>query len=322
MTPNSPSRTDAASSRRSDLVVSVPTESLLERLRGLAGVEVVLWGLDGPAPRPVIDLVVPPYMRDRSLLRWLGTTETRVVQGQEIGYDGVQDVLPAGLVYCNAAGVHEASTAELAVGLILSSVRGLAHFAIDQHFHRWSPAGHRTLAGQRVLVIGQGGVGRAIVDRLRAFDVEIDRVATRGRVDEHGVVTAMGEHVAQLREADVVVLAVPFTSSTAGMVGDPFLSSMKDGALLVNVARGAVVDTDALIDHVSRGRVRAAVDVVDPEPLPAEHPFWTLPGVVITPHVGGMTDGMEDRVASLVREQVRLIQADKGPRNVVIDGTP
>ncbi|WP_199435407.1 NAD(P)-dependent oxidoreductase [Qaidamihabitans albus] len=294
---------------------------MLDRLRGLPGADVILWGLDGPAPCPTIDLVVPPYMRDRSLLGWLETTKTRVVQGQEIGYDGVRDMLPEGLIYCNAAGVHESSTAELAIGLILSSVRGLARFAIKQHLHEWAPASHRTLAGQRVVVIGQGGVGRAIVDRLRVFDVEIDRVATRRRVDKHGVVTAMGEHVRQLGEADIVVLAVPFTSSTAGLVDDSFLSSMKDGALLVNVARGSVVDTDALVDHVSRGRIRAAVDVVDTEPLPVAHPFWSLPGMVITPHVGGMTDGMEDRVALLVREQVRLIRVNAVPRNVVIDGT-
>jgi phosphoglycerate dehydrogenase-like enzyme len=299
------------------ITVSVPDESTRSRLARVDGASFVVWDMVSPPP-PDLRMAVVPYMADASILRALAGTGVSVVQSQSIGYDGVAEALPAGVTFCNAAGVHEASTAELAVGLTLASLRGIPEFVTAQAESRWAHERFDSLADKRVLVIGQGGIGRAALERFRPFEVELVRVATTARTDEHGAVHAVSELAALLPEADVVLLAVPLTSATTRMVDDDFLSSMKHGALLVNVSRGAVVDTDALVAHARGGRVRAALDVTDPEPLPAGHPLWTTPGILITPHVGGDSTAMAPRVERLIGEQsTRLVRGDE-PLNVVL----
>ncbi|WP_346232670.1 2-hydroxyacid dehydrogenase [Parafrigoribacterium mesophilum] len=301
----------------SHLTVSVPNESMRRRLAPVDGAGFAVWDMVGTPPAG-ITMAVVPYMSPVSTLRAIAGTGISIVQSQSIGYDGVADVLPAGTTFCNAAGVHEASTAELAVALTLASLRGIPEFALAQAERRWAHDRFEALADKRVLVIGQGGVGRAAAMRFRPFEVELVRVASTARTDEHGAVHAVSELAALLPEVDVVLLAVPLTPATTRLVDDDFLGAMKRGSLLVNVSRGAVVDTHALVAHARDGRVRAALDVTDPEPLPADHPLWTTPGILITPHVGGDSTAMAPRVDRLIREQAaRLVRGDE-PLNVVL----
>ena len=290
---------------------------MCQRLENVAGASFVVWDMISTPPAD-LTMAVVPYMSPLSLLRAVTGTTVSVVQSQSIGYDGVADLLPAGVTYCNAAGVHEASTAELAVALTLASLRGLPAFTRAHDERRWAHERFDALADKRVLVIGQGGIGRAAAERFRPFEVDLVRVATTARTDESGAVHAVSELPALLPEADIVLLAVPLNSATTRLVDDRFLSAMKPGALLVNVSRGGVVDTDALVAHARDGRVTAALDVTDPEPLPPDHPLWSTPGIVITPHVGGDSTAMAPRMERLIRDQVARLVRGGSVRNVVL----
>ena len=271
-------------------------------------------------PLPVVtrpeDVVfyVPRYMgpaEDLALMAHM--PNLTVVQLLTAGYENALRYLPAGVTLCNAGGVHDASTAELAVGLTIAALRGIDAFARAMPSGAWLYGRREALADKRVLVIGAGGVGQAIRRRLEPFEVDIVMV---GRSARPGVLTA-GEVPALLPTVDVVILAVPHTEQTHGMVGTAFLARMRDGALLVNVARGPVVDTDALVEHVAAGRIRAALDVTDPEPLPPDHPLWMLPGVLISPHVGGNTSAFLPRARRLVADQLRRFAAGEPLVSVV-----
>lgn len=301
------------------LVVSVPTEELRSALAGTEGIDLLLWDLESPAPRAAIDLVVVPYMSPPAVLGRLAGVQVGLAQSQSIGYDGVLDALPPHVRFANGAGIHEASTAELAVGLMIASQRGLPAYVRSQDRAEWVHRRTAALADSRVLVVGQGGVGRAINERLRPFEVDLVRVASTARTDEHGTVHGVDELADLLPSVDVVVLAVPLTDRTRGLVDARLLGRMRHGALLVNVARGAVVRTDDLVAAVRDGRVRAALDVVDPEPLPPDHALWGLDDVLLTPHVGGHTSAMLPRVVRLVREQMTALRAGQQPRNVVVE---
>jgi phosphoglycerate dehydrogenase-like enzyme len=262
---------------------------------------------------------VPPYLAPAGAFEVMSRMPAlQVVQTLTAGVDQVWAHLPAGVVLCNAAGVHDASTAELAVGLMLASLRGIDDFARAQQHGAWQSARRESLADKRVLVVGHGNVGRALVARLLPFEVEVVAVATRARrLDDGTLVHGVDELPDLLPEADVVVLIVPLTPATAGLVDAAFLARMTPGALLVNVARGPVVVTDDLLDAVRRGQVRAALDVTDPEPLPPEHPLWTTPGVLISPHVGGNTSAFLPRAYRLVADQLRRRRAGEPLDNVI-----
>ncbi|MFD5276979.1 2-hydroxyacid dehydrogenase [Pseudarthrobacter sp. NPDC058362] len=300
------------------LRVSLPEQNLLDALEPVSGVELLLWDLSGPAPEGRLDLVVPPYMGKPSVLAALEGVDVGLVQSQSIGYDGVADVLPDGCVFANAAGVHETSTAELAVGMMIAAQRGLPDFARNQADGVWDNAQRPSLADRRVLLVGYGGVGKAIEARLLPFETEITRMASRAREDAAGTIYGIDSLYEQLPLHDIVVVSVPLSDQTKQLVDGKFLAAMPDGALLVNVARGPVADTDALLAETSSGRLRAALDVTDPEPLPADHPLWTVPGVLITPHVGGASSAMFPRMVKLIRTQIGLLQDGKDPVNVVL----
>jgi phosphoglycerate dehydrogenase-like enzyme len=307
--------TAAADARAYRLTVSVPPGPLREALGPLPDdVELLEWDLDGPAPRPHIDLVVRPNVRGLAPLEWLSTVTTRLVQSPAIGFDGVSGVLPPGHRLANAAGVHEDSTAELAVTLVLAAQRDLPFYVQAADQGRWATRLSPGLSGRTVLLLGVGGVGQAIEARLRPFGPEIVKVARAARDGVHGV----DELPTLLPEAEVVVVAVRLDDSTVRLVDAGFLARMRDGALLVNVARGAVVDTDAVVAETSTGRLRAALDVTDPEPLPPDHPLWRIPGVLVTPHVAGATPDATPRMARLVRAQVDRMLAGEPPLNVVV----
>ena len=302
------------------LLVTVPSADLAESLRPLPdGVRVEVWDAGDP-PAERIDLVVVPYMNMGAFLRGLADVEVGLVQSQTIGYDGMKDLLPAGLRLANATTVHETSTAELAVALTLAVQRHIDEFAVNGRRGTWAPVEVESLADRRVLVLGYGGVGKAIAARLAPFEVELVPVASRAR-DEDGVhVHGIDELADLLPTVDIVVASLPGGEKTTGLIGDSELSALPDGALVVNVGRGTLIDTDALVAHAKAGRIRAALDVTDPEPLPEDHPLWGLPGVLISPHIGGATSAMHPRVVALIRRQIDHLLAGEEPENIVIGG--
>lgn len=299
--------------------MTVPTAELAADLASVPDdVEVIVWDLQSPAPRERLDIVVPPYMTQQGLLARLGEAEIGLVQGQAIGYEGVEDVLPPGIPFANASTVHETSTAELAVALTLAVQRHVHRFAIDGQAGTWAPVFADSLADRRVLLLGYGGVGTAIAARLAPFEVELVPVASRAR-DEDGVhVHGIDELAELLPTVDIVVASLPGGEATRHLIGDAELAALPDGALVVNVGRGPLIDTDALVRHVADGRIRAALDVTDPEPLPQDHPLWTLPGVLIAPHVGGASSAMRPRLAALLRRQIAHLRAGEEYENVVL----
>ncbi|TFD24713.1 2-hydroxyacid dehydrogenase [Cryobacterium sp. TMS1-13-1] len=301
------------------LRVSLPEPDLRAALGELPdGVEVIEWAMEGPAPIPEIDLVVTPYMGAANRVAHLAGVRTRLVQSQSIGYDGVDRVLPAGHVFANAASVHETSTAELTLALILASQRGIDDFVRAAERGEWAPAQHASLADRTVLLLGYGGVGHAIETRLLAFETTVIRVARTARTDERGTIYGFESLPELLSRADIVVVGVPLSAATTHLVDDAFLRQMRDGTLLVNIARGPVADTEALLAHATSGRIRLALDVTDPEPLPAGHPLFALPNVIISPHVGGASSAMLPRMALLVRQQIERMLRGETPVNVVL----
>jgi phosphoglycerate dehydrogenase-like enzyme len=242
-------------------------------------------------------------------------TSLEVVQLLSAGVDNVRDRVPEGVTLCNGRGIHDTSTAELALTLVLASLRDVPGMVRDQHARRWNTRWRPALADRRVLLVGYGAIGRAIEERLLAFETEVVRVARTARTDERGPVHSFEELPALLPDADVVVLICPLTPETRGLVDAAFLARMRDGALLVNMARGPVVDTPALLAELHAGRLTAAVDVVDAEPLPADSPWWDAPGLLVSPHVGGASSAMWPRAHRLVREQLRRYAAGEPLHN-------
>jgi phosphoglycerate dehydrogenase-like enzyme len=237
------------------------------------------------------------------------------VQILSAGADHILPNIPSHITLCNARGAHTPATAELAVGMIVASTRNLQHFAAAQAGGRWDTAWSESVSGQRVLIVGYGDIGAAVERRLAGWEVTVDRVARRAREGVH----AIGELPQLLKGADVVVLLVPVTDETRGLVDAEFLKNMKDGALLVNVARGVIVDTGALLDALNSGRIRAALDVTDPEPLPAGHPLWQAPGLLLTPHVGGFVRENRARAYAVVTEQLARLAAGAPLLNAIGD---
>ncbi|SBV27460.1 2-hydroxyacid dehydrogenase [Micromonospora krabiensis] len=265
---------------------------------------------------------VPPFLSGSDATRLLRELpDLEVVQLLSAGADAWVGAMPDGVTLCDARGVHDPSTAEWVVTAILAQLRAFPLFARAQARREWAYSEATPtdeLTGKRVLIVGAGSIGTAVRDRLAPFDVGFTLVARTARPEQgvHGV----EELPRLLPEADVVVLLVPLTEQTRGLVDAKFLAAMRDGALLVNAARGPVARTDALVDELATGRISAALDVTDPEPLPADHPLWSMPNVLLTPHVAGSVRGLLPRAYRLVGEQVRRFAAGEELRNVVVDG--
>ena len=261
-----------------------------------------------------VGFFVPGYI-DNPNPEWMTRfPQLQVVELPTVGFDAALVHLPDGVTLCNAAGVHEQSTAELVVGLIIAKWRGLDRAARDMTEGTWDHRRGRSLQEAKVLIVGAGGVGSRIASALAPLGARTQLVG-RARRDR---VAGADELPALLGDADVVVLAVPLTSETEGMVDHAFLSRMQDGALLVNVARGSVVVTQALLAHLPR--IEAALDVVDPEPLPVDHPLWHAPGVLISPHIGGDTDAFPRLARQLIAAQVERWRSGAPLANVVAGG--
>jgi phosphoglycerate dehydrogenase-like enzyme len=280
------------------------------------GVEVLVWDGSGdpPARAAEVEFLVAPYPVRRQPADFVAALpRLKVVQLLSAGVDAWLDTLPEGVVLCRGVGVHVSSTADLALALTLASVRQLPTFIRQQGESVWHPIITDEMAGQRVLIVGAGEIGQAIARRIQACDAQVTLVARTARNGLHGT----GELPELLPRHDIVILIVPLTDETRGLVDAGFLAAMPDHALLVNVARGPVVVTDALVAELSAGRLRAALDVTDPEPLPAGHPLWTTPNTVITPHVGGGARGWLRRGYDLVGHQVRRYVAGEPPEYIV-----
>ncbi len=269
----------------SERVVWLPyddPDEAADRLGGLpAGIVVDCFRADGdsyPDSIADVELYVLPYMKGEEVLeRAREMTSLKVIQTLTAGVENFVPHVPDGVTLCNAAGVHDASTAELAIALTLASGRHLDEFARNQPEGRWQPRPGTSLADRRVLIIGYGHIGPAIERRLAGFEVaSVTRVARRAR-DGEPKVHAIEALPHLLPDADVVIVIAPSTPETEGMIGAEQLALLPDGALLVNVARGKLVDTDALVAETGSGRLRAALDVTDPEPLPPKHPLWQIP---------------------------------------------
>ncbi|MET9339569.1 2-hydroxyacid dehydrogenase [Nonomuraea sp. NPDC003804] len=296
----------------------VPSEEAAGVLADLPDVECVVHDGRGPVPDGAdeVEVWIPPLIPVPDTPGLMASMKRlRLVQTVTAGVDPYQPYLPQGVTLCNARGVHDAGTAEWAVGAMIAALRDFPAFADAQRRGEWTYHHTGVLADARVLIVGYGSIGAALERRLAGFEVEIVRVARTAREGIH----AMEDLDALLPEADVVVLLVPATPVTTGMVDAGFLARMKDGALLVNAARGTVVDTGALVAELVSGRLRAALDVTDPEPLPEGHPLWNAPGVFITPHVAGSTPASTRRALRLIRSQLLRYLAGEPLKNVITE---
>ena len=284
---------------------AVPTVELRDAIGPVDGVEIEVWdGVSEPAPHG-LGFLVPDYRTTLQVLERLGQLpDLQVVQTQLAGYDGQLELLPEGVTLCNARGVHDDATAEHAIGLTLAVLRRVPEAVRGHGSWQRLQTGMRSLADSRVLILGYGSIGRAVAERLLPMKARLTAVATTRRTDDLvGEVRTLDDLPELLPEQDVVIVLLPLAEETRGLVGEDFLGRLPDGALVVNVARGGVLDTDAVVRHASR--LRFALDVTDPEPLPDGHRLWDAPDVLITPHVAGGTTAMLPRVAALVRDQLR-----------------
>lgn len=307
------------------LTVTLPSTEMCEEF-GVPPEDVRLlpWDLSGDAPAPddIDAVLIPHYFLDPNGFRRLGKLpRLRMVQLPSAGYEHALPHLPEGITLCNGRGVHDDETAELAVGLALASLRGIDASVRAMTTGTWDNPLRRSLADRRVMVLGYGSIGHEIAARLEPFKVDLTLVAHTARTEQTPAGPRRVHAVAELPEllptTEVVIVIMPLTAETRNLVDAAFLARLPDHALLVNVARGGIVDTDALLAELTSGRLAAALDVTRPEPLPADHPLWSAPNVIITPHCGGNTTATDSRTLDLVRRQIDAMVAGRPLENVV-----
>jgi phosphoglycerate dehydrogenase-like enzyme len=299
--------------------ICLPDDQAKQLVGPTPDVEVVVWDGTGEPPAGIdqVEFLVGGYggatMSPEALA---GMPRLSVIQLLSAGVESWLPVVPPGVVLCNGRGIHGGPTAELAIAGLLAVLRELPRFVEQQRDRVWRPTEVHSLDGMRVLVLGAGDIGQRVASVVRLLDAEATLVARHRRSGVEPI-AALPELLAQ---HDVVVVALPLTADTEGLVDAAFLAAMRDGAVLVNIARGRIVHTTALVAELQAQRLRAFLDVTEPEPLPVDHPLWTAPGVLITPHVGGGTPGWANRAYRLVREQLGRFVAGEPLRNVVSDG--
>lgn len=286
-----------------------------------AGLEVTVWDGTGdlPADRDEVEAMVMPYLSGKRAVEVLSSLpRLRWLQTLTAGTDDLRGKVPARVRVANARGLHDTATSELAVTLALAGRNLLREYGDDRAAGIWGSHGQRPgLADARVLLVGYGSIGKAIAARLAPFECGLTVLASHARLEDGVDVHGFGELPDLAARADVLVLVVPLTDRTRGMVDASVLARLPDGALVVNVGRGAVVDTGALIAELSTGRLRAGLDVTDPEPLPTGHPLWKVPGLVLTPHVGGHARAFDPRARTFVAAVLRRLAAGEQPLNLV-----
>jgi phosphoglycerate dehydrogenase-like enzyme len=253
--------------------------------------------------------VVPDWDDPETLAALPGLERVRVVQTLSAGTDWIEASVPPWATLCNARGARDTAVAEWVIGALLGDAYG--QFA-SARTRRWSDARPRELHGATVLIVGLGSIGAALQQRLEAFGVRVLGVARRAREG----VNAVAELPTLVGQADAVVVLVPLTPETKSLFDSALLARMRDGALLVNAGRGAVVDTAALLAELRSGRLRAVLDVVDPEPPPDDHPLWEH-ALAITPHNAGDTEAADERAVRFAAEQLARFARDEPLLNVV-----
>jgi phosphoglycerate dehydrogenase-like enzyme len=264
-----------------------------------------------------VDMYVPSYMGGANALSYAAKMPNlKILQMLNAGYDDAMAYLRPGLTLCNARGVHDASTAELAVGLAIASRRGFAEFIREQATGTWNHRRFPALSDSKVGIIGFGSIGKEVARKLSGFDVSITAFTQSGR-DGTVKIDDLDKHLPQL---DIVILILPLSDSSRHMFNAARLASMKDGALIVNVARGPIIETEALIKELNSRRIYAALDVTDPEPLPQGHPLWSAPNLIVVPHVGGNSEAFEPRGRALIESQLKLLAAGNPLEHVVAQG--
>jgi len=302
-------------------VVTLPFQELVDRFGPVPdGIELVVWDVEQPFDRPdeVAITFLPFYFAGRHRWQYVhDLPELELLQLPSAGYEWAVPHVPGHAVLANGRGIHDDETAELAVGLALTSLRDISAFQVDRTNGVWDARETRSLADRRVTVVGYGAIGSAIATRFEAFNTTVTVVARTAREQDGRRVHAFDELPELARTTDVLVLITPLTDETEGMVDAALLAALPDGALVVNVSRGKVVDTDALVVELTSGRLSAALDVTDPEPLTPGHPLWTTPNTVLTPHVGGNTDLSVPRSLDLLRRQVAAYAEGRPFENVI-----
>ena len=264
-----------------------------------------------------VTFYVPTYMGGRPALELTKKMPNlKVLQVPNAGYDDALEFLRPGITLCNGRGIHDDSTAELAVGLTIASLRGFATFVRDQDKGEWVNKNYDSINDRKIGIVGFGSIGTTIARMLSGFSVEIVAFTKSGR-DNTIAITDLDKYLPSL---DVVILILPLTKESKHLFDARRLALMKDGALLVNVARGPIVDTDALVKELNSGRITAGLDVTDPEPLPKGHPLWSAKGVLISPHVGGNSSAFEKRARRLIESQLDLLAQGKPLNNVIVAG--
>ncbi len=297
----------------------MPHEQGLVALADVPGVTAEQYDVESALPplAATAQVLVPPFLATAEVVALIERLpELRLVQLLTAGAENWVGKLPARVALADCRGAHGGATAEWIVAVLLACYRHLPEFVRAQDEGRWDYHQTEELAGKRVLVVGAGDVAEHTVRRLKPFGVTTTLVGRRARVGVHGI----DEVRDLLSEHDACVVVVPLTDETRGFVDAAFLAAMPDGALLVNAARGPVADTDALTAELTSGRLRAAIDVTDPEPLPEGHPLWRAPGLLLTPHVGGSVPRSTERAFAVAAEQIAAFARGERPPNLVENG--
>ncbi|MGA5539353.1 2-hydroxyacid dehydrogenase [Mycolicibacterium nivoides] len=296
--------------------VLVPDDLGVKTLETSTNLEAVRYEPGQPWPAGHLDatVVVVGYESAAAVgSRFADLPDLRLVQTLNAGYEQWLPYLPDGVILSNARGAHGGSSAEWVVAVLLAVYRNLNLFNEQQSRGVWLATNTETLIGKRVVVLGAGDLAVNLASRLAPFEAEVTLVGRRPRPGVHGfdVIDRL------LPGADVVVAMLPADESTRHVIDSTFLANLRDGALIVNVGRGSAVDTDALLVELRSGRLRAALDVTDPEPLPQGHPLWSAPGVLLTPHVAGSTTGAWERAWEIAHHQIDVYAGGGLPPNLV-----
>jgi phosphoglycerate dehydrogenase-like enzyme len=313
-------------------------ENLAPELLSDFPAEAAIVRLPRTIPTPVdIDFWILPFYRKDTEAAFHQLRGVKVAQSLMAGVDWVLPWLPPGITLCDGRGIHDISASEWVMAAIMATIKRIPLYRDLQNMQQWkgfatvtdgflsetgaSRGQYRVLAedlsGKTVLIVGYGSIGAAIEARLAPFGVTVLRVARTARVQPN--VSAVSGLHSLIPLADIVVAIVPLTDETRGLIGAPEIALMKHGALLVNAARGPVVATDALVEALQQHRIRAAVDVTDPEPLPPGHPLWSAPNCLITPHIGGSTPEFIHRAFRFAAQQVVRFIAGQPLENIVTD---
>lgn len=312
-------REEPALTVQTPLKVLVPDDLGVKALSASAHAAVIRYEPGDPWPAQHTDATVVVVDHDNAKAtgaKFTDLPQLRLIQTLNAGYEQWLPLLPEGVLLSNGRGAHGGSSAEWVVGALLAIYRDLTYFAEQQAVGCWSPRYTGTLIGKRAVVLGAGDLAENLAARLAPFETEVTLV---GRLARPGV-RALDELPGLLPSTDIVVSLLPATAATYRIIDAEFLAKLPDGAVVVNAGRGGAVHTDALLAELTSGRLRAALDVTDPEPLPPGHPLWSAPGLLLTPHVAGSTTGASERAWAVAARQIEIFAGGELPPNLVAGG--